>query len=54
MRAHADPTLRRGYPWTVNGVHIEAEAIHYTGRVVWGATLRIIDSLVASDLLAAS
>ena len=48
LRAHADAALRVAHRWQVNDRTIEAPAILYDGRLVWGATLRILDLLLQS------
>ena len=50
LRAYADPALRVSHPWSVGGHAVEVPAIAYDGRLVWGATLRILDLLHDSPL----
>jgi len=51
LHAHGDPARRGAHRWTVDERVIEVPAILYEGRVVWGATLRIVDLLFQSPYL---
>ncbi len=46
-----DPGARIRYRWTEQGTEVEVPAIEFEGRIIWGLTLRILDSLLESDLL---
>lgn len=48
--AYADPALRVAHSWSVRGRAVEVPAIAFEGRLVWGATLRILDLLRDSAL----
>ena len=51
LRTYLDPTCRVAHTWTLDGNPIEVPAVSFEGRVVWGATLRILDLLRDSGLL---
>jgi 8-oxo-dGTP pyrophosphatase MutT (NUDIX family) len=51
LRAYTDPGLRVAHPWSVEGQRVDVPGILFDGRLVWGATLRILDLLAESGLL---
>ena len=51
LGAHDDPALRVAHRWSADGRDLAVPAILYEGRLVWGATLRILELLVASSML---
>ncbi len=52
LRAHGDPAFRVKHSWTYDGRTGEVPAIRYDTYLVWGATLRILDTLIESPLMA--
>jgi 8-oxo-dGTP pyrophosphatase MutT (NUDIX family) len=51
LAAHADAALRTTHRWSVAGRSVEVPAILFAGKLVWGATLRILDLLVVGDVV---
>ena len=51
LAAYRDPARRITHIWPQADAALEVPAIDYEGRIVWGATLRILDLLVKSPLL---
>jgi 8-oxo-dGTP pyrophosphatase MutT (NUDIX family) len=50
LRAHGDLAFRVAHRWHVEGRAVEVPALLFEGRLVWGATLRILDLLMESPL----
>ena len=50
LSVHGDAALRTAHGWTAGGRRVEVPAILFEGRLVWGATLRILDLLMRSPL----
>jgi len=46
-----DARARISYRWTESGAEVEVPAIEFQGRIIWGLTLRILESLLESHLL---
>ena len=51
LGARHDPALLVAHRWSVQGRPFDVPAILFGGRLVWGATLRILDLLLDSPLL---
>ena len=51
LRARTDPAHQTEVQWTYGGRVCRVPAIRYRNHVVWGATLRILDLLLASSLV---
>lgn len=50
LHAHGDAAYRVTHRWSVDDRHVEVPGLLFEGRLVWGATLRILDLLMESGL----
>ncbi len=51
LSAQTDSGLRFAHTVSRGDVTLQVPALRYQGHIIWGATLRILDLLVASPLL---